>query len=363
MAPASGPSVFNAESSAKAERFLARFTKASLAVNDSDLPENVRAERDERVGVEETEQGFSAADGDFPAEPRVFDPAAELAVDSSVLFLGKRRTGKSFVARDWLAQLWERYGTIVVMTNTKFNGFWQEVMPRDFVHEGFDEDFLMFVMDEQRKRCEAASEQGATPEDLERTHAILIILDDVVSDVQVHASQALNQLYSQGRHFKIATWLLTQYVYAISPLVRGNRDITAILYQSHLKGKKAIHEEWLSQVRAGDAARILSTTTKDHNVLIVDNSVQSDELEETLAVYKADAEGPGKQGTRPFFVGSAEYREAGGVPVDAGPGYEQPVNHRARKMEKWPECLLDRPDSSAYLFTSSDAMKRFIAGR
>lgn len=89
--------------------------------------------------------------------------------DMSVICCGKRRTGKSFFAREMLYHMRNFFSHGLVFTNTEMNGFWQHHIPSRFVIPGFKPDKIDALIEEQKALREAGDEFAYK----------FIILDDV----------------------------------------------------------------------------------------------------------------------------------------------------------------------------------------
>ena len=87
-----------------------------------------------------------------------------------VVCIAKRRSGKSFLIRDWLYQLRKRYSAGIVMSATEDgNSFYSKMgIPKAFIFTDFNEDALEKLVDRQRR---ATKKGNAKP--------VFVVLDDV----------------------------------------------------------------------------------------------------------------------------------------------------------------------------------------
>ena len=69
--------------------------------------------------------------------------------------------------------------------------------------------------------------QGKADKD---AYHVLLILDDIAADHNLHASQTFRQLFTKGRHYKITLLITAQYLYMIGPVARSN-------YTNHFQSK------------------------------------------------------------------------------------------------------------------------------
>jgi hypothetical protein len=73
----------------------------------------------------------------------------------SILFYGKRRTGKSHSARWILSQCFRDYEFGICCTGTYYNQFWQQYMPTFLVFEGLNDAALTMMIRRQIGLIEA----------------------------------------------------------------------------------------------------------------------------------------------------------------------------------------------------------------
>jgi hypothetical protein len=97
-----------------------------------------------------------------------------------------------------------RYG--VVFTTTKFNRFWEEIVPSKYIHSKYNADVLRGLMDIQAA--------GAN-----RQNRAFVIFDDCL-DQKAFASQLFADLSTTFRHFNLDVYIVTQYIYRVPPVVR-----------------------------------------------------------------------------------------------------------------------------------------------
>lgn len=258
------------------------------------------------LNVAETDQQFEPESETFARGVDQFD-STQMKTDFAAVSVGKRRSGKSHLARHILKEIHHKYHSIVVFTGTKFNGFWQAIMPTEYIHEGYDEQKLLDIVAAKEQEVLKCVMNSATGDEHSENCKcdILILFDDVVSEQHLRSDTGpLQQLYVKGRHLKIAPWLLSQYAYAVSPTIRNNCDYIFIHHQNQRRSKEALADEFLSQISRRDAAELMSRTTPGYQTLVVDNSGNSDDLRETLRTITA----PEK--VEDFAVGDDEYYQA-----------------------------------------------------
>jgi hypothetical protein len=150
------------------------------------------------------------------------------------LIVGKPASGKSFLMRYLLMtdhpdfnKAPIRYG--VVFTTTKFNRFWEEVFPADYIHQRYDQAALQGLLDIQ-------TETGAA-------NRAVVIFDDCL-DQKAFTSQLFLNLSTTYRHYNLDVYLTTQYVYRVPPTVRECCTRVAIFRTTTERSLKACYDSF-----------------------------------------------------------------------------------------------------------------------
>lgn len=117
--------------------------------------------------------------------------------DACVVYFGKRRTGKTWQARDLLWEKRKRFYHGLVITKTKFNGFWQNYFPTAVVHGNYDPTILQNFMMLQIRILLWNQEHEDRP-DLQINPNAVVVLDDIVADKSVRYCDTLATLFYNG---------------------------------------------------------------------------------------------------------------------------------------------------------------------
>lgn len=117
--------------------------------------------------------------------------------DACVVYFGKRRTGKTWQARDLLWEKRDRFYHGLVITKTKFNGFWQNYFPTAVVHGNYDPEILRNFMMLQI-RILMWNQQHENQPDKQINPNAVVVLDDIVADKSVRYCDTLATLFYNG---------------------------------------------------------------------------------------------------------------------------------------------------------------------
>jgi hypothetical protein len=170
------------------------------------------------------------------------DVEKDILDDFTVLMIGRRRSGKTWLSRWLMYHLRFRFPFGVVVTGTRLNNFWSQYVPEEFIHDIEDIGPVLDNIFARQTFLMSHPELGIDPR-------MFIILDDVMSDkYRVRFSKQLSECFTNGRHNMIFTLITSQDAKGVPPDLRENTDM-CFLFRVYEGGrKKVVEEEWLSYI-------------------------------------------------------------------------------------------------------------------
>lgn len=190
----------------------------------------------------------------------------EFKLDNICVCFGKRRTGKTWIVRYVLFLLQTNFYHGLVITNTKFNGFWQNYFPKQVVHGKYSDGLVRKFMAVQKKLKRYAEEH---PEKKINYWAV-IVLDDIVADKHIRYSETLHELFYNGRHYGIFVIITSQYFFGLPPGLRSNADHVFVLQQSQKRQREQAFDDYGLSIYDKDLfMKILDTNTEDRGVFCI----------------------------------------------------------------------------------------------
>lgn len=227
-----------------------------------------------------------------------FDPS-DIKMDGTIVAVGKRRTGKTWVFRNLMYLMKDKFKAGIVISQTdELNHFWREYVPEKYIYKKYDPLILEAVFRRQKR---IINDKSLTDEEKEVEAPFFILLDDVISDQRLRYDEALIELFVAGRHYKLFILITTQYAKAITPVLRGNTDYCFMMKCIQQKQLESLWEDFGSFVTKTAFALILEETTEDNECLVVNTCPEC--VVEPISMMKWwKAVDPG-----PFKMGSKEY--------------------------------------------------------
>ena len=226
-----------------------------------------------------------------------------LKMDSTIVAVGKRRTGKSWVFRNIMYHMRDKFPAGIVISQTdELNQFWRQYLPSKYVLKKYDPSILDAVFERQKR---ILNDPQLTEKEREAQVPFFVLLDDVISDKSLKYDSNLMELFVAGRHYKLFVLITTQYAKSITPTLRGNTDFCFMILTLQKMQRESLWEDYGDFLTKDGFAQVMAAYTEDNEVLVVNNC-----LEETVTPLSMlmwfKAVDPGK-----FNIGSAKFWEEG----------------------------------------------------
>ena len=141
----------------------------------------------------------------------------------TMIILGKRNTGKSYLTKYLIHQLVNQgmYNTVYLFSTTERYSHSFNCLPKEYIINGFDLKFIQNIIDAQRKRIEKYSLES------EKVAKIMMVFDDLVGSISTSSKemQMLNFLFATSRHIGISLVVFAQASRSsVNPTLRQNVD-------------------------------------------------------------------------------------------------------------------------------------------
>ena len=228
-----------------------------------------------------------------------FDPET-IKLDGTIVAVGKRRTGKSWVFRNLMYLMKDKIPAGIVISQTdELNKFWRQYVPQKYIYNKYEPEILDAVFKRQKK---ILNDNGLTDEEKDEKAPFFVLLDDVISDQRLKYDANLMELFVAGRHYRLFVLITTQYAKAITPTLRGNTDYCFIMKCIQQRQRESLWEDFGDFLTKDGFAQTLDAYTEDNEVLVIDTCPEHtvDPLE-MLYWWKAQDPGEFKMGSKDYW--------------------------------------------------------------
>jgi hypothetical protein len=203
-----------------------------------------------------------------------------------LIFLGKRKTGKSVLVIDYL---WHNQdfplGTVISPTD-ELNQTYVKHIPSIFIHSKFTDQLVEDFLVRQRKfvtKCKSdPNYKGVDPR-------AFLILDDCLYNASTWShNEDISWIFMNGRHAQITLLLTAQYVFGIPPILRSNVDYIFICKEPKITNREKLHKHYAGMFPSfAFFNKVMAVCTKDYGCLVIDNGSTSDKIEDQVFHYRA----------------------------------------------------------------------------
>jgi hypothetical protein len=186
-------------------------------------------------------------------------------LNKTVCLCGKRHSGKSELIKYIVSLYGHQFNKIfVICPSEAVNKFYSQFLPSENIFTEYKEEWIEKLMARLIKI-------NVGKKDNEAAH-ILLILDDCVSDVNMHTARNFEKIFTRGRHLKISLLITTQYPYLIPPVARINCDYI-LVGQLNKQGLKVMSDEFLmGDISPKEFLKMYYDSTNDYGFLIINNN-------------------------------------------------------------------------------------------
>lgn len=224
-------------------------------------------------------------------ELKEWDPTV-VTPESTLVFLGKRRSGKSVGVKNMMYMLKDQVkNTIVISQTEKVNDFYQQMVPEIFVHGIYNPFVLQKLFDRQTAlKAKAEAEMEERGEKLKEGDKVdfeyvMVILDDVISNPLIRNDPMLIKAFTEGRHFHLVVMLVSQYPRALNTRVRGNTDFCFIFRTLSRQQIDSLYEDYAGNLEKPVFAAMIDKYTDGFGCVVVDMKTNSQDPTEIFYKY------------------------------------------------------------------------------
>lgn len=233
--------------------------------------------------------------------------------DAVAIFIGRRRTGKSTLVRDLLYHHQNMPLGTVISGTEESNSFYAKMIPPLFIHGEFSPLILAnfckrqkMMMAKIQRELQNGAEGAAAASRIDPRS--FMILDDCMYDDSWTHDKNIRYLFMNGRWLKVFFLITMQYPLGIQPALRTNVDFVFILREPYLTNRQRIFNNYGSAFPSFEFfCQVMDQCTQNYECLVIDNTSQSNKIEDCIFYYKAELHSDFRIGAPEFWQHSEQY--------------------------------------------------------
>jgi hypothetical protein len=212
-----------------------------------------------------------------------FDPT-KMVRNPVVLIVGRRGTGKTTVSKN-LIYPFRNVDIGVLFSNTaRASGDWDGYFAPSFVYDKYDSDVMKDILDELLKAKTDRKNDPRIPQ-----KDAMVFCDDCTFDRSGFGSDPqLKRAAMNGRHSNLKLFITMQYAMAMDRDFRAQVDYVFILKNNIIGDRERLWNNWFGVIpEFGVFDKIMTELTGNRGVMVLDNTAQSQSIEDSIFYYRA----------------------------------------------------------------------------
>ena len=218
--------------------------------------------------------------------------------DAVVVFICRRRTGKSFCVRDMFYHHRDIPFLTVISATEPANEFFGKFMPKSFIFDEYDENIVMNIIKRQQMLITKMQSDNKYKKIDPR---VILTLDDCLFDSEWTKHKCIIQIFMNGRHYKMMFVVTMQYPLGIPPSLRTNIDYVFLMKEPYISNRKRIYENFAGVFPDFNVFNQVMNSLNQFECLVVATNSQSNKLEDQVFWYKANDHDNFKMGSPQFW--------------------------------------------------------------
>lgn len=221
----------------------------------------------------------------------------KITPESTCVFVGKRKSGKTFLIKDLLYHVQNiPIGTVFTLTG-KINKNFDDIIPPYFIKSSYKREDLERIFDVQHRKITALHERYKHIQDVDERMKVIksdisnycfVIMDDMLSDNSWKNDPFINRIFYEGRHYLIFFLLTMQIPLGIKPNLRSNIDFVFLTFTNNNGDIKKLYDNYGGAFENLEMfKKIFECCTSDYNCLVIDNTTSSRNFTDRVFYYKA----------------------------------------------------------------------------
>jgi len=220
-------------------------------------------------------------------ELKKFNPQ-EMKQDHIALYVGRRRSGKSYLLKDIISYHKDIKIGLVISPTEISNQFFQKFIPNILIYDEYTPEIIQRFLDRQIKVTKQRNDEIKKYGKSDIDPRAFIILDDCLYDKTWQSDKNIRSIFMNGRHYSIMTIITSQTPLGLNPTLRSQIDYVFIFKNNVIKEREKIYNHYAGICNSFEVFnKIMDNTTENFEIMVIDNTTQGNNITEQIKWYKA----------------------------------------------------------------------------
>lgn len=207
----------------------------------------------------------------------------DMPINSSILIIGKRRSGKSWIMRNLIEHYKNIPGGAVISPMDQLSWFYKFFFPDLYIHYDTKGNIMKKVLLRQRLMMQNEKEDKSIDP------SGFLVMDDCLSQMKSWArDQTIREILMNARDYKLTYLLSMQTPIGIPTDLRLNLDYVFLLKEDSSINRKKLYNNYASLFPTFESFdKVFTECTKDFGCMIIANNVATT-IQEKVFRFKAN---------------------------------------------------------------------------
>lgn len=227
----------------------------------------------------------------FPVEKLDLD---DMYANPSICLIGKRGSGKSWIVRNILWKLSDRYrrfeeNTLIIAKSEKMSSFYRHNFPKAKILYDYDTDELEEYLSNQQQRITEADNLYKETGIKKSCHGCVVLDDCLASKGSWMNDQVILELFYNSRTYQTTFIMTMQFPLGIKPEFRSCFDYVFLLSEDFYSNQKRLYDHYAGMFPTFEEFRkVLIQLTNDFNCMVLNNRVVAKNISDKVFYFKAE---------------------------------------------------------------------------
>lgn len=209
-------------------------------------------------------------------------------INPRIVIIAPSGAGKSLLVRNILYKMNDIPCACVISPTEESDSFYEEFIPKSYVHYTYNSEILVKVLARQNKILEKNTvriKHGKIPID----PRAVFVMDDCMADKDKWIKDPnMLKILNQGRHTYLTFILTMQYCLGIQPELRSQFNFIFLLGEDKSTNRRKIYDHWASIFPKYELfEKVFNQMTENYGCMVINSKIKTLDLSKKVFWFRA----------------------------------------------------------------------------